>query len=85
MLVLSKFHGISVMMYEGGKDFYSTPHVHVTDDGHFGVVSLSGILLCGTDLSPDEVTCARKWISLHYAELNMMWETQDFVKLPSLV
>ncbi|MCD8286540.1 MAG: DUF4160 domain-containing protein [Clostridia bacterium] len=84
MPVISRFHGLTVMMYQRGKE-HNPPHVHIKDnEGHWGVFSLNGLLLSDTDLSPKEVSDARDWISLHTAELNTMWDTQDFVKLAPL-
>ncbi len=83
MPVLSRFYGISIRMYFQQAE-HNPPHIHALyGEDMAEIIIENGEVLEGY-LPPKALNMVREWISMHRKELQTMWETQEYIKLPPL-
>ena len=83
MPVLSRFYGISIRMYFQQAE-HNPPHIHALyGEDVAEIIIENGEVLEGY-LPPKALHMVREWINMHRKELQMMWETQEYIKLPPL-
>ena len=83
MPVLSRFYGIIIRMYFQQAE-HNPPHIHALyGEDVAEIIIENGEVLEGY-LPPNALHMVREWISMHRKELQMMWETQEYIKLPPL-
>ena len=83
MPVLSRFYGIVIKMYflQG---VHNPPHIHaIYNDDVAAIDYMTGDVLEGY-LPPKALKMVREWIEINRSELQTIWETQEFKKLPPL-
>ena len=83
MPVISRFYGIAIYMFwnEGS---HQSPHVHAKYQGDMASFEIrTGRILAGA-LPPKACMLVREFLKVHRKELEDMWRTQEFRKLPPL-
>lgn len=83
MPVLSRFNGIIIRMYFQQAE-HNPPHIHTIYNEDVAAVCINDLKVLEGSLPPKILSMVQKWISLHQKELLQIWETQNFIKLPSL-
>lgn len=83
MPILSRFYGIVIKMYSLQSE-HNPPHIHaIYNDDVAAIDYMTGEVLEGF-LPPKALQMVRDWIELNREELQQIWETQEFKKLPPL-
>ena len=83
MPVLSRFYGIVIKMYFLQSE-HNPPHIHaIYNDDVAAIDYMTGDVLEGY-LPPKALKMVREWIEINRSELQIIWETQEFKKLPPL-
>lgn len=83
MPVLSRFYGIIIRMYFLQSE-HNPPHIHaIYNDDVVAIDFMTGNVLEG-HLPAKALSLVREWIQLHQADLQEIWQTQEFKKLPPL-
>ena len=83
MPILSRFYGIVIKMYFLQSE-HNPPHIHaIYNDDVAAIDYMTGEVLEGF-LPPKGLQMVRDWIELNREELQQIWETQEFKKLPPL-
>ena len=83
MPVLCRFYGIIIRMYFLQSE-HNPPHIHaIYNDDVAAIDFMTGAVLEG-HLPTKALALVREWIQLHQAELQEIWQTQEFKKLPPL-
>lgn len=82
MPVLSRFYGLVVRMYFLQKE-HNPPHVHVIYNDDVAAIDFYGNVLEGY-LPNKALQMSKEWISIHKAELEEIWNTQDFKSISPL-
>lgn len=83
MPVISRFYGIVIRMYFMGSE-HNPPHIHAIygeDAAAFEIAT--GKLLDG-GLPFRAMELVKEWMDANREDLQTMWETQEFKKLPPL-
>ena len=63
---------------------HNPPHIHaIHNDDVAAIDFMTGSVLEG-HLPAKALSLVREWIQLHQAELQEIWQTQEFKKLPPL-
>lgn len=83
MPVIARFYGMSVKMYQFGKE-HNPPHIHVIYGEYFGVINIQTANMLEGDLPNKALSMAQEWTALHRDELMKIWQTQEFKVLPPL-
>jgi hypothetical protein len=81
MPTISRFYGITVMMYFRE---HGIPHFHATYGDYNGVFALDTLDLIEGRLPRRAQSLVREWASQHQSELLEMWETQSFRQIRGL-
>lgn len=81
MPVIAQFYGISVKMYFRE---HGVPHFHVLYGEYNGVFAITTLELIEGDLPNRAHRLVEEWAILYQKELQRMWESQEFQKLPGL-
>ena len=81
MPVIARFYGILIKMYFRE---HGVPHFHAVYAEYNGVFDMNTLEMIEGDLPPRAQRLVRDWAELYKDELQKMWETQDFKKLPGL-
>ncbi|MCC5847910.1 MAG: DUF4160 domain-containing protein [Verrucomicrobia bacterium] len=81
MPVIARFYGILIKMYFRE---HGVPHFHAVYAEFNGVFDLNTLEMIEGDLPPRAQRLVRDWAERYKGELQRMWETQDFMKLPGL-
>ena len=81
MPVIARFYGILIKMYFRE---HGVPHFHAVYAEFNGVFDVNTLEMIEGDLPPRAQRLVRDWAEKYKSELQRMWETQDFVKLPGL-
>lgn len=81
MPVIARFYGILIKMYFRE---HGVPHFHAVYAEFNGVFDVNTLEMIEGDLPPRAQRLVRDWAERYQDELQRMWETQDFKKLPSL-
>lgn len=83
MPTISAFYGIIIVMYLRNKE-HNPPHIHaITQDFDAPFLISSGELMEGY-FPPKAKALVKEFIQKYQHELNEMWETETYVKLPPL-
>lgn len=83
MPVLARFYGIIIRMYFLQSE-HNPPHIHaIYNDDVAAIDFMTGNVLEG-HLPAKALSLVREWIQLHQADLQEIWKTQEFKKLPPL-
>ena len=83
MPVLSRFYGIVIKMYFLQSE-HNPPHIHAMyNDDVAAIDYMTGEVLEGY-LPAKALNMVREWIELNRDDIQKIWETQEFQKLPPL-
>ena len=83
MPTISYFYGIVIVMYLREKE-HNPPHVHaVTQDFDAPFLIATGEIMEG-EFPSKAKALVREFVLAHRAELEEMWETEKYTKLPPL-
>ena len=80
---IARFYGLIVKMYFQQSE-HNPPHIHIIYGEYIGVIDIQSLEMLEGDLPPKGYAMAAEWTKLHQKELQSMWETQEFKKLPPL-
>lgn len=81
MPVIARFYGILIKMYFRE---HGVPHFHAIYAEFNGVFDLTTLEMIEGDLPPRAQCLVHDWAELYKDELQRMWETQEYKKLPGL-
>jgi len=81
MPVIARFYGILIKMYFRE---HGVPHFHAIYGEFNGVFEVSSLDMIEGDLPTRAHRLVRDWAEQYKDELQRMWETQDYKKLPGL-
>ena len=81
MLVIARFYGILIKMYFRE---HGVPHFHAIYGEFNGVFEVATLEMIEGDLPHRAQRLIREWAEHYKGELERMWETQDYQKLPGL-
>lgn len=81
MPVIARFYGILIKMYFRE---HGVPHFHAVYAEYNGVFDLKTLEMIEGDLPPRAQRLVQDWAERYKDELQRMWDTQDFKKLPGL-
>ncbi len=81
MPVIARFYGILIKMYFRE---HGVAHFHAIYGEFNGVFEVSSLNMIEGDLPARARRLVRDWAEQYKGELQRMWETQDYKKLPGL-
>ncbi len=81
MPVIARFYGILIKMYFRE---HGVAHFHAIYGEFNGVFEVSSLNMIEGDLPARAHRLVRDWAEQYKDELQRMWETQDYKKLPGL-
>jgi len=81
MPIIAKFYGILIKMYF--KE-HGVPHFHAIYGEFNGVYNIETLEMIEGDLPKRAQRLIKEWATMYKHELNDMWETQNFQKIPGL-
>jgi hypothetical protein len=81
MPVIARFYGILIKMYFRER---GVPHFHAVYAEFNGVFDVTTLEMIEGDLPPRAQRLVRDWAEQYKDELQRMWETQNYKKLPGL-
>lgn len=84
MPVISRFCGIVIKMYFRQSE-HNPPHIHAVYGEFLGLFSIIDAGMFEGNLPSKEQALVRTFILFYQKELMDMWETQEFIKLESIV
>ena len=77
------FYGIIIVMYLRNKE-HNPPHIHaITQDFDAPFLIETGELMEG-EFPPKAKALVKEFVLKYQKELNQMWETEKYIKLPPL-
>lgn len=83
MPVLAKFYGIVIKMYFLQSE-HNPPHIHaIYNDDVAAIDYMTGEVLEGY-LPTKALNMVREWLEINRTDIQQIWETQEFKKLPPL-
>ena len=83
MPTISYFYGITIVMYLKSKE-HNPPHVHaITQDFDAPFLISTGEIMEG-DFPPKAKVMVKEFILIYQVELQNIWDTEQYVKLPPL-
>ena len=83
MPTISSFYGIIIVMYLRNKE-HNPPHIHaITQDFAAPLLIATGEIMEG-EFPPKAKTMVKEFVLKYQTELNQMWETEQYIKLPPL-
>lgn len=84
MPTISQFYGIIIVMYLKNKE-HNPPHIHaITQDYDAPFLISSGELMEG-EFPPKAKALVKEFIAKYRVELEEMWETERYIKLPPII
>ena len=81
MPVIARFYGILIKIYF--KE-HGAPHFHAIYAEFNGVFDIKTLEMIEGDLPPRAQRMVKEWARKYQAELQAMWDKQEFNKLPGL-
>lgn len=78
---IARFYGIIIKLFFGD---HPPPHFHAIYGEYIGLFSIDTLEMLEGDLPGRAVKLVTEWAALHKKDLMLMWEKQEFRKLPSL-
>lgn len=83
MPTISHFYGITIVMYLRYKE-HNPPHIHaITQDFDAPFLIETGDIMEG-EFPPKAKALVKEFVLLYKQELLLMWETEQYIKLPPL-
>ena len=83
MPTISHFYGITIVMYLRYKE-HNPPHIHaITQDFDAPFLIATGEIMDGV-FPPKAKEMVKEFVLKYQKELNVMWETEEYKKLPPL-
>ena len=83
MAELARFYGLIIKMFFRQSE-HNPPHFHVEYGEFVGMIDIDTLEMIEGDLPRRALDMVKEWGVLHKAELETIWKTQKFVKLPPL-
>ena len=84
MPTICHFYEIIIVMYFRNKE-HNPPHIHaITQDFDAPFLIETGEIMEG-EFPPKAKALAQEFVLKYQKELNQMWETEQYIKLPPLV
>lgn len=81
MPVIARFYGILIKMYFRE---HGVPHFHAIYTEYNGVFEVATLEMIEGDLPRRAQRLVREWAEQYQEELERMWRTQNYKKLPGL-
>ena len=78
---IARFYGIVIKLFFGD---HPPPHFHAVYGENIGLFDIDSLEMIEGDLPSRAKKLVIEWANIHKNELNRMWETQEFRKLPPL-
>jgi len=78
---IARFYGIVIKLFFGD---HPPPHFHAVYGENIGLFNIDTIEMVEGDLPNRAKKLVIEWANIHKNELKLMWETQEFRKLPPL-
>ncbi|MGI6687836.1 MAG: DUF4160 domain-containing protein [Christensenellales bacterium] len=83
MPVIARFYGLVIKMYFQQKE-HNPPHFHVMYGEYMGAFEIQTLKMIEGDLPAKAQALVREWANNHKDDLQKIWDTQEFIKLPPL-
>jgi len=83
MPVIARFYGLIIKMYFQQKE-HNPPHFHVVYGEYIGVFEIQTLKMIEGDLPAKAQALVREWAEKYQDDLQKIWDTQEFIKLPPL-
>ena len=83
MPTISSFYGIVIVMYLRDKE-HNPPHIHAITQDFDAPFSISDGRIMAGEFPAKDAALVRVFILQHKEELEEMWETENYRKLPPL-
>lgn len=80
---IARFYGIIIQMFAKPKE-HEPSHIHAVYDNHKAVFNIRTFEIEEGDMPRRAKGLVVEWLTLHKDELQKMWDTQTFTKLPPL-
>jgi len=80
---LSRFYGIVIKMFFIKRE-HNPPHIHAVYGEYLGELDIRTGEVIEGDLPAKAVRMIQEWIEMHQNELLLIWQSQQFRKLPPL-
>ena len=84
MPVIARFYGIVIKMYFRENE-HNPPHFHCIYGEYVGVIRIDTFEMIEGDLPNKALNLVKEWGEKYRTELIKMWDTQQFLELPSLI
>lgn len=81
MPVITRFYGITIKMYFNE---HGVPHFHALYGDYNGVFNIQTLEMIEGDLPNKAQKLIEEWAESYKDDLQKMWDTHEFKKLPSL-
>ncbi|HQR82468.1 MAG TPA: DUF4160 domain-containing protein [Thiotrichales bacterium] len=81
MPVITRFYGITIKMYFNE---HGIPHFHALYGDFNGVFNIQTLEMIEGDLPSKARKLIEEWAGSYQGDLQKMWDTHEFKKLPSL-
>jgi len=78
---IARFYGIIIKLFFGD---HSPPHFHAVYGEYIGLFNIETLEMIEGDLPSRTKALVLEWALTYRSELQNMWETQEFHKLPPL-
>ncbi len=78
---ITRFYGIVIKLFFGD---HPPPHFHAVYGEYVGVFSIESLEMIEGDLPNRAKRLVKEWAAQHQHELQQIWDTQEFRKLPPL-
>jgi len=78
---IARFYGIVIKLFFGD---HPPPHFHAVYGEHIGLFHIETLEMIEGDLPNRARNLVREWAQTNQSELKIMWDTQEFHKLPPL-
>lgn len=78
---ITRFYGIIIKLFFGD---HSPPHFHAVYGEYMGLFNLETLEMIEGDLPNRANKLVIEWASIYQNELKVMWDKQEFHKLPPL-
>ena len=83
MPVIARFYGLIIKMYFQQRE-HNPPHFHVVYGEYIGVFEIQTLKMIEGDLPAKAQALVREWAEKYQDDLQKIWDTQEFIKLPPL-
>ena len=78
---IARFYGIVIKLFFGD---HPPPHFHAVYGEYIGLFNIDTLEMIEGDLPNRAKKLVSEWANINRRELKIMWETQEFRKLPPL-